>query len=208
MKLSDTLLITDTILRLELRNQSILTLDQIKKHNEIQMKDAVTFETKKGRFVKRIYGIIEKEFPNQARLMYLFPFSKNPFPVILTEEAAQQNRMQQSGNIFQDVIPYTFEHLNEGQFRNCTAILALLNKDKTYGPNIRGFSSVNKRLLERLGFRVVQIEQKDFIDLILPSHLFQPDSDRYQQAVQLLLASVRSLSPPVSKETALLNTKK
>lgn len=189
-----------------MRNRSILTTEQINKHNERQMKDAANFDTKKSRFIKRIYDIFEKEFSNQARLMYLFPFAKNPFPVILTEEAAQQIRMQPSESIYQEAVPYTFEHLNEGQFRNCTAIFTVLTKDKTYGSNIRGFASVNKRLLERLGFRVVQVEQRDFTDFILPSH-FQLDAHRYQRSVQSLLASVRSLSPHISKETPLLKTK-
>lgn len=177
-----------------------MTQEQICEYQQAAMMTPVHSNTKKARFVKTIRDILSDSYADRLRLMYIFPFSKYPFPVILNKQAAQQvGQSTFSENIFKDSFPYTFEHIKPNQFRNCTAILVLLNKDKTYGPNIRGFTYVNKRLLEKLGFRVLLLEQSNFPDFVLPNHLVHSESDRFQQSAQSLLASVSATLKPATR---------
>lgn len=161
--------------------------------------------TKRARFLRATRDILAGPYADRLRLMYLFPFAKYPFPVLLTPEAARHiPQTEPTDNILKDALPYRLDQLVDSRgrdglsFAGSTAILVLVNKDKTYGSNLRGFTLVNKRLLERMGFRVLLLEQRDYPDMVLPRHLFSPTSPRYLSSVETLLKGVAELESKVA----------
>jgi len=124
--------------------------------------------------------------------LYIFPFSSYPYPVILGNDALHQVAKQPtSGNIFNDALPYSFEHVERNQFLGCAAILSILLEDIILGPNIGGAASLNRRLLEHLGFSVILLDHKDCHDFILPDHAVNVNSESYQKSVQSALAIIQ-----------------
>ncbi|KAJ6219521.1 hypothetical protein RDWZM_005333 [Blomia tropicalis] len=70
-------------------------------------------------------------------------------------------------------------------------IVTLMTKDKTYGDSIRGFALINKRLLEKLGFRVLLLKQRDYPQFIMPTDKVKPDSEEYREETNKLLNTIK-----------------
>ena len=184
LKLNDTLLITDTILRVETTNPTILSDDQIEQYCQL---GEMQWTTKRGRFLKAIYDILLKKYDDRTQLMYLFPFAKYPFPVILNKRIGAE--MPKLAHY--QFHPYNLNHLRPNYFKNCTVIVTLMTKDKTYGDSIRGFALINKRLLEKLGFRVLLLKQRDYPQFIMPTDKVKPDSEEYREETNKLLNTIK-----------------
>lgn len=148
--------------------------------------------SQKNAFLQFIRQSLIKHFDQRIQLMYLFPFSTSPFPVILTNEHckkifqnANYNDMH-IGNPVENSIPYLSEFMKKNYFKNCFAILPLLSKDFIWGSNLRGIIQLNKCLLEDLGFQVIPLPQIQFNKFISPNSI----KTSYQQKMakkQLLL---------------------
>lgn len=130
--------------------------------------------SQRSAFLKFIHQSLIKHFDQRIQFMYLFPFSTNAFPVILTnkhyEEIFQNKNFtdRHIGNPLENSIPYLSEFMKKNYFKNCFAILPLISKDIIWGSNLRGVIQLNKCLLEDLGFQVIPVQQAQFNEFISP----------------------------------------
>lgn len=183
------LLIVDTTLRLE-KKQRILTQDQIYEcHKSTLMELPKDFpKTKRGRFSHSITSILSDHFGDKVRLMYLLPFSGFPFITILSKETVK--KLPPANTSILEAHPYTYEHMKLNYFQKSAVILPLLAKDRLNYTTIRGFIDLNIRLLEKMGFKVIFIEQKDYPNFAFPDHLKMENPARNDELAKSLLDAI------------------
>lgn len=167
------MLLLDSILRLEM-NTRLLNEAEINHTHQALQSLFCNSRTKKSRILNAIETCLASQHSEHFRMMYLFPFSTYPFPVILTPEVSEKIAhlsvdYSKHRHVHTNSIPYQLEHLRPDTFKGCTVIVLLLNKDFIVNSLIRGFMQVNIRLLRKLGFRVVLIEQRRILNGILDS---------------------------------------
>jgi len=196
--LTNSLLVTETILHLEKKNLHLLDPQQIAQFSESNINSkTVDFNTKKGRFIKNVHDVLGKRYPDAFRLMYIFPFSLYPFPILLSDELSSKLKsMPSKENLFEESLPFKMDQLKPDFFKGCTAFLLLIHKDKVWGASleqqIRGVVHTNKRLLEKLGFRVTLLDQNFCKYFVLPNHFIDINSDNYKIAEKFVLDTIQN----------------
>jgi len=193
------MLTIETIIRLERPSMQLLSTKQFLELYQNHIKSIpMELDTKQFRFIQHVYNVLSSEFHGSCQLMYLFPFSKFPFVVLLNKELTRKISNDPPTDLPLNGHPFQLAHLLPNYFKNCTAFLLLLKRDFTHCTNnsmvgnLRAQAYLCKRLLERLGFRVVLAAQRDYIPFVMPSRMVDVNSDEYRQSAKSILKAVKT----------------
>lgn len=200
MDISNTLLLLDTILRLE-KNKKLLSNEQIEEARSKLPYNLEFNNTNKSRILRTFNdSLAASKYAQRFGMFYLFPFAAFPVPIIFSkkdgaDKLRQLNDLRRSSDrdnsnqVFEHYYPYQPELVRPNQLQGGRAILLLTARDFSHSSNIRGATQLYKRLLHDMGLRVIEIHLRDLGELRWPQYADSKDSWAQPEVIDCIKAA-------------------